>query len=73
MLSLPKIMLFLAIVAGVFLLTKAFRRGGAKPVENDREEAENKALDLKPCAVCGDYVSEDGSGCERDDCPIAKR
>ena len=72
MLSLPKILLFLAVVVVVVIVSNAFRGGGAKVVEDDKERPKNDALDLSACAVCGNYVAPEGGGCERDDCPIAK-
>jgi hypothetical protein len=72
MLSLPKILLLLAVIVGVVFVSNALRGRSAKAVAKDKAPPENEALDLKPCAVCGNYVSTEGSGCERDDCPIAK-
>jgi hypothetical protein len=37
-----------------------------------KDEDKDKALDLEPCPVCGNYVAAAGGGCERGDCPIAK-
>lgn len=68
MLSLPKILLFLAVVVGVIFVSKALRGRKTKPVKAKGDEA----LDLSPCAVCGNYVAADSGGCERNDCPIAK-
>ena len=72
MLSLPKILLLLALVAGIFLISKVLRGRSNLTVNNDKKPAESDALDLNPCGVCGNYVATDGSSCERDDCPIAK-
>ena len=72
MLSLPKILLFLALVAGVFLVSKILRGRSNPTLKDTKEPAETDALDLSPCGVCGNYVANDGSSCERADCPIAK-
>ncbi len=74
MLSLPKILLVLAVVVVVALLSKSLRGRGNKDDDDnsgqgDTEGSENEALDLQKSAVCGDFVSEGGQGCERADCP----
>jgi hypothetical protein len=70
MLSLPKILLFLAVIVVVVVVSKALRGRSAKAVAKDEDK--DKALDLEPCPVCGNYVAAAGGGCERGDCPIAK-
>ena len=72
MLSLPKILLLLALVAGVFLVSKTLRGRSNSTLKGAKKPAETDALDLNPCGVCGNYVATHGSSCERDDCPIAK-
>jgi len=72
MLSLPKILLLLALVAGIFLVSKILRDRSNSTSKDAKEPAETDALDLNPCGVCGNYVATEGSSCERDDCPIAK-
>lgn len=69
MLSLPKILLLLAVVAVVALLSKSFRGRGGKSGEVEEDSSENEALDLSKCAVCGNFVAADGQGCDRADCP----
>ncbi|MBT3331212.1 MAG: hypothetical protein HOK21_15675 [Rhodospirillaceae bacterium] len=77
MLSLPKILLFLAVVVVVVLVSKSFRgrgqgaKSGAKSVGDDEEETDKLALDLNECAVCGNFVAADSRGCDRADCPHA--
>ncbi|MDP7547618.1 MAG: hypothetical protein QGF20_10030 [Alphaproteobacteria bacterium] len=71
MLSLPKILLLLAVVAVVVLLSKSWRGRGSKPGEVGKDAADNKALDLNECAVCGNFVAVGAAGCERADCPYA--
>jgi hypothetical protein len=71
MLSLPKILLLLAVIAVVAVLSKSFRGRGSKPDEVDKDDAETKALDLNECSVCGNFVTADTRGCERADCPHA--
>ena len=72
MLSLPKIVLLLAVVAGVFLVSRILRGKSNLTSNGNKESSETAALDLNPCFVCGNYVATDGGSCERDDCPIAK-
>ena len=72
MLSLPKILLFLAVVVCVIMVSKAFRGRGGKVAGKEKDDGKIETLDLSQCAVCGDYVAADGGGCERADCPIAK-
>lgn len=71
MLSLPKILLLLAVIAVVAVLSKSFRSRGGKSDDDDKVERKNQALDLSQCAVCGNFVAPDSSGCERADCPLA--
>ncbi|MBL6952665.1 MAG: hypothetical protein ISR50_08530 [Alphaproteobacteria bacterium] len=71
MLSLPKILLFLAVAAIVVLISKSLRGRGSKPGEVDKGGAENEALDLAECTVCGNFVAAGTRGCERADCPHA--
>lgn len=71
MLSLPKILLLLAVIAVVVLVTKTLRGKAPKSSEDGKKEAENKALDMNQCAVCGNYVAADTRGCERPECPYA--
>ena len=72
MLSLPKILLLLALVAGIFLVSKILRVRSNSTLNDTKKPTDPDALDLNPCGVCGNYVATDGSSCERDDCPIAK-
>ena len=72
MLSLPKILLLLALAAGIFLVSKTLRGRSNSTLNDAKKPTEPDALDLNPCGVCGNYVATDGSSCERDDCPIAK-
>ena len=72
MLSLPKILLLLALVAGIFLVSKTLRGRSNSTLKDAKKPAEPDALDLNPCGVCGNYVATEGGNCERDDCPIAK-
>ena len=72
MLSLPKILLFLAVAAGVFLLARFLRGRSNLTSNNNKESTETAALDLNSCIVCGNYVAAVSGSCERDDCPIAK-
>ena len=72
MLSLPKILLLLAVVAGVFLVSRILRGKSNLTSNSDKESPETAALDLNSCFVSGNYVATDAGSCERDDCPIAK-
>jgi len=72
MLSLPKILLLLALVAGIFLVSKTLRGRSNSTLKDAKEPAKTDALDLNPCGVCGIYVAPDNNSCERTDCPIAK-
>ena len=72
MLSLSKILLLLAVVAGVFLVSRILRGKSNVTSNSYKESTETAALDLDSCLVCGNYVSTDCGSCERDDCPIAK-
>ncbi len=77
MLSLPKILLTLAVIAGVILATR-FLRGRAVAKRGGRrkpaaaEPPDNPALDLLACASCGDYVEATAPACARADCPRAR-
>jgi len=71
MLSLPKILLLLAVIAVVALLSKSFRGRVGKSDDNEEVEKKNQAMDLSQCAVCGNFVAPDSRGCERADCPLA--
>lgn len=71
MLSLPKILLLLAVVAVVALLSKSFRGRAGKSGEDEETAGKNEALDLSQCTVCGNFVAPDSRGCERADCPLA--
>ncbi|MDE0942239.1 MAG: hypothetical protein OSB58_07350 [Alphaproteobacteria bacterium] len=79
MLSLPKILLFLAIVVVVVLVSKSLKGRGGKSVEaedkdpdaNPDTNPDNLALDLAECAACGNFVAADTRGCERAECPHA--
>ncbi len=71
MLSLPKILLLLAVIAVVALLSKSFRGRVGKSDDNEEVEQKNQAMDLSQCAVCGNFVAPDSRGCERADCPLA--
>ena len=72
MLSLPKVLLLLAVVAGVFLISRIFRGNSNVPSNSDKESTKTEALDLNSCLVCGNFVVTDSGSCERTDCPIAK-
>ncbi len=72
MLSLPKILLLLAVVAGVFLVSKILRDKSKLSSSSDKGNTKTATLDLNSCVVCGNYVATDSGSCERDDCPIAK-
>ena len=74
MLSLPKILLVLAVLAAVIIGSRLFRSLSSPPDKKamDREEpsanAEEGTVELIECEKCGDFV-DSGSGCEREDCP----
>lgn len=68
MLSLSKALLLIAVVVGVFWLFRALRaKGGGRQVA--RRGGSAKALDLRKCRVCGDYVGETDRACGRPNCP----
>ncbi len=71
MLSLPKILLFLAIAAVVVVLSKSWRGRTPKSSEDGKDGTENKAVDLSQCVVCGKFVATDEPDCGRADCPHA--
>ncbi|MDP6873467.1 MAG: hypothetical protein QF521_08060 [Alphaproteobacteria bacterium] len=71
MLSLPKILLLLAVIAVVALLSKSFRGRAGKSDDDGQAAEKNEALDLSQCTVCGNFVAPDSRGCERADCPLA--
>jgi len=71
MLSLPKILLLLAVVAVVAVISRSLRGRAAKPGGDAEKPAENKALDLSSCPVCGNFVASGTRGCERAECPYA--
>lgn len=72
MLSVPKILLFVAIAGVVFAASRLLRKPrSAKPPATSESGAQNEALDLSQCSVCGQYVAAASTGCERSDCPKA--
>ncbi len=71
MLSLPKILLLLAVIAVVAVVSRALRGRGRKTGDVGKDRVENEALDLSQCSVCGNFVAADTRGCERADCPHA--
>jgi len=71
MLSLPKILLFLAVAAIVVVISKTLRGRAPKPGEVGKDDVKNEALDLAECTVWGNFVAAGTRGCERADCPHA--
>lgn len=77
MLSLPKILLTLAIIAVVFYFGRGLtrradsmmRKPGAKPDAPPDRGAPTQAVELSKCPRCGTYVGPDSPPCERPDCP----
>ena len=71
MLSLPKILLVLAILAAVIVGTRIFRSWGSiadKSADNKGERGDG-AVDLVKCDVCGDFIEPAAGSCERENCP----
>ncbi|MDA1097483.1 MAG: hypothetical protein O2967_00750 [Proteobacteria bacterium] len=71
MLSLSKILLFLAVAALVIVVSKTLRGRATKSGEASADATKIEALDLSQCAVCGNFVAVDTPGCERADCPYS--
>lgn len=77
MLSLPKILLVLAVLAAVIIGTRLFRKLSA-PADTDKvaekqkkkpKDAADGTLDLVECKACGDFLDADAGRCDREDCP----
>jgi hypothetical protein len=71
MLSLPKILLVLAILAAVIIGTRVFR-SWSSPTKKDSVAGGKKAqdaVDLVKCDVCGDYLEASAGSCGRENCP----
>ncbi len=73
MLSPSKILLTVAIIAGVVLATRFLRRRNDAKVGRGRAEPPpaDDTLSLEACPVCGDYVDGAAPACARADCPRA--
>lgn len=70
MLSVPKILLFIAIAGAVFAASRLLRKHrSAKSPATTEPGAQSDALDLSQCSVCGKYVAAGSAACERIDCP----
>lgn len=67
MLSVSKVLLLLAVAAGVYFAFRLLRRPRpAKPVVR---KAETKALDMRKCPVCGVFVGVGEAACGKAGCP----
>lgn len=66
MLSLPKILLTLAIAAAVLIGYRWFKGLRTQVKNKNRAPA---AIDLVKCAVCEKFVNDDAGPCQRADCP----
>jgi|ETNmetMinimDraft_2_1059921.scaffolds.fasta_scaffold220508_2 hypothetical protein len=74
MLSLPKILLTIAIIVVVIYGAKLLRRRGDNLVRKSERKAAAKAekrgsVELDKCPVCEIFVGTDSRPCERPDCP----
>jgi hypothetical protein len=75
MLSIPKLILLILIIGGIWFLSRAIqRRGIAGIFRNTRAAAppragEPKALDMEKCRICGDFVPPDARACGQARCP----
>lgn len=66
MLSVSKILLLVAVAAGVYFAFRLLRRPRPpKPVRR----AEIKALDMRKCPVCGVFVGAGEGACGKAGCP----
>jgi len=66
MLSLSKILLLVAVAAGVFFAFRLLRQRSRRPVAKPTAP---KALEMRKCAVCGVFVGAGETACERPNCP----
>ena len=76
MLSLPKLLVLAAVVGVVILLGQLFRRRvggrsgrGDAGGSNHESSDSDAAVEMLPCAVCGNFVAAEAARCERRDCP----
>ncbi len=74
MLSFPKILLTIAVIAAVFLVGKAISRRSKVMVrkgtgKSDRKGRRDESVDLSKCSLCDTFVGPDSLACERQDCP----
>ena len=67
MLSLPKILLTLAIAVAMLVGYRWLK--GLRTRVKDKDKDRTPAIDLVKCAVCVKYVETDAGLCERADCP----
>lgn len=69
MLSLPKILLTVAVIAAVYLISKSLsaraRRAGETARSTPPPPDSIESLDLAPCPVCGAYREKGATCCER--------
>lgn len=72
MLSLPKILLVLAILAAVIIGTRLMRSWSARPPRDSVRDGKKKdatSVEMVKCGVCGDFVELSTGACGRADCP----
>jgi len=69
-LSLPKILLIVAVIAAVWYVGRLLtRRADALRRKPERKQARSGPVELTKCAKCETYVGPDSGPCERPDCP----
>lgn len=67
MLSVSKVLLLVAVAAGVYFAFRLLRR--PRPPKPVARETETKALEMRKCAVCGVYVGAGEGACGKPNCP----
>lgn len=74
MLSLPKILLVLAILAAVIIGTRVFRSWSSIADKSGEDNGKgvkgnDGAVDMVKCEVCGDFIEPSAGSCGRENCP----
>jgi hypothetical protein len=78
MLSIPKLIILILIVGGIWFLYRAIQRRGVSGIFRTSRPAaaartgEPQALDMEKCRICGDFVPTDSRACAQARCPYPR-